>query len=173
MSFWIRYSRAIPGTCDRANKSNKDEARLPEGMERVGYDADRQVYIFTDEDGSYWESEEGNRYGQLHRQGQSPPPTAPISARARDNDFRYFAPWVLIVVVVLLSLFWFINRPSATLQCPRGTERYQVAKGDTCWAIATDRGIEVDALTKANARLDCDRLQPGDQLCLPLPSIEG
>jgi hypothetical protein len=45
----------------------KDEHRLPEGMQRVGYDADTQVYTYQDADGSYWEGAEGARYGNLRR----------------------------------------------------------------------------------------------------------
>jgi len=45
----------------------KDDYRLPEGMRRVAYDADSQVYTYQDEEGQYWEGEPGNRYGELHR----------------------------------------------------------------------------------------------------------
>ncbi|SPO03161.1 uncharacterized protein DNG_05843 [Cephalotrichum gorgonifer] len=44
-----------------------DEERLPEGMKRVGYDADTQVYTYRDTDGSYWEGAPGVRYGKLFR----------------------------------------------------------------------------------------------------------
>ncbi|RDW57446.1 hypothetical protein BP6252_13784 [Coleophoma cylindrospora] len=44
----------------------QDEARLPEGMERMGYDADTQTYSYRDQDGSYWEGDPGARYGELH-----------------------------------------------------------------------------------------------------------
>jgi len=36
-------------------------------MQRVGYDADTQVYTYEDEDGTAWESAPGVRYGHLHR----------------------------------------------------------------------------------------------------------
>lgn len=39
-----------------------DEDRLPEGMTRVGYDADEQRYTFRDAQG-LWIGEEGNEYG--------------------------------------------------------------------------------------------------------------
>ena len=38
-------------------------------MQRVGYDADEQRYTYQDADGSYWEGEEGARYGRLYRTG--------------------------------------------------------------------------------------------------------
>ncbi|CAI6333147.1 unnamed protein product [Periconia digitata] len=42
-----------------------DAERLPEGFERVGYDADTQTYTFRDREGRYYESTSGNRYGTL------------------------------------------------------------------------------------------------------------
>ena len=51
----------------------QDDYRLPEGMKRVGYDADTQKYYFRDSDGSLWESAEGNQYGEL-TQGKHVPP---------------------------------------------------------------------------------------------------
>lgn len=53
----------------------QDEYRLPEGLQRIGYDADTQIYTYQDTDGSYWEGEEGNRYGQLHRVSQAALPS--------------------------------------------------------------------------------------------------
>ncbi|KAM7206131.1 hypothetical protein V8F20_002913 [Naviculisporaceae sp. PSN 640] len=44
-----------------------DEERLPDGMKRVGYDADTQVYTYRDTDGSYWEGAPGVQYGKLFR----------------------------------------------------------------------------------------------------------
>ncbi|KAL2128354.1 hypothetical protein VTI74DRAFT_9295 [Chaetomium olivicolor] len=51
-----------------------DEERLPEGMTRVGYDADTQVYTYRDSDGSYWEGAPGCQYGKLHRVRSATPP---------------------------------------------------------------------------------------------------
>lgn len=44
-----------------------DEERLPEGMRRVAYDADTQIYSYMDSDGSIWEGVPGAKYGRLHR----------------------------------------------------------------------------------------------------------
>lgn len=50
-------------------RRDSDEDRLPEGMRRVGYDADTQRYTFVDEDGKYYEGPEGARYGVLRPVG--------------------------------------------------------------------------------------------------------
>ncbi|KAL2164019.1 hypothetical protein VTH06DRAFT_3233 [Thermothelomyces fergusii] len=63
---------------------DSDDERLPEGMVRVGYDADTQVYTYRDSDGSYWEGAPGARYGKLHRVR---PPAPPLpSAHVSDNE---------------------------------------------------------------------------------------
>ena len=38
---------------------------MPEGMKRVGYDADTQKYYFRDENGDLWEGPEGQEYGVM------------------------------------------------------------------------------------------------------------
>ena len=43
----------------------QDDYRLPEGMKRVGYDADTQRYTFRDQGGQYWIGPEGSQYGDL------------------------------------------------------------------------------------------------------------
>lgn len=45
----------------------QDDYRLPEGMKRVGYDADTQTYIFKDSAGSLWIGAEGAEFGELKR----------------------------------------------------------------------------------------------------------
>ncbi|KAH6849661.1 hypothetical protein B0I37DRAFT_369511 [Chaetomium sp. MPI-CAGE-AT-0009] len=49
-----------------------DEERLPEGMTRIGYDADTQVYTYRDTDGSHWEGAPGVQYGKLYRVRPAP-----------------------------------------------------------------------------------------------------
>jgi hypothetical protein len=45
-----------------------DKDRLPEHIERVGYDADSQRYRYQHKkDGTLYEGPEGSRYGELHR----------------------------------------------------------------------------------------------------------
>jgi hypothetical protein len=41
----------------------QDEYRLPEGMGRMGYDADTGKYIYEDQDGSTWEGVEAASLG--------------------------------------------------------------------------------------------------------------
>ncbi|KHN94084.1 uncharacterized protein MAM_08093 [Metarhizium album ARSEF 1941] len=63
-----------------------DDERLPEGISRVGYDADTESYTFQDRSGAYWEGKPGRRYGPLRRVHTSPnvrtaPPDAPHMTR--------------------------------------------------------------------------------------------
>ena len=78
-----------------------DEERLPEGMTRIGYDADTQIYTFRDSDGSTWESAPGNQYGKLFR--VKTPPAAPSprdtfsfplghGIEEEDDDYRLHDP---------------------------------------------------------------------------------
>lgn len=53
----------------------KDSYRLPEGMKRIGYDADNKCYYFRDRDGQAWEGNPGEEYGTMHKL-VSPPPSA-------------------------------------------------------------------------------------------------
>ena len=46
-------------------KAVQDDYRLPEGMRRIGYDADTQTYTYRHSNGSVWEGAPGNRYGTL------------------------------------------------------------------------------------------------------------
>lgn len=69
-----------------------DEERLPEGMQRVHYDADTQVYTFRDADGSLWEGPPGCRYGHLTKVSNAPKPPQDLAnidveaADGHDND---------------------------------------------------------------------------------------
>lgn len=49
-----------------------DNSRLPDGMTRVGYDADTQTYTFRDTDGSLWEGPPGCEYGHMTRVAGAP-----------------------------------------------------------------------------------------------------
>lgn len=46
-----------------------DEDSLPQGMTRIGYDADTETYTYRSADGSIWEGSSGSRYGNLTRVG--------------------------------------------------------------------------------------------------------
>ncbi|KAK7537430.1 uncharacterized protein J3D65DRAFT_380980 [Phyllosticta citribraziliensis] len=54
---------------NRYSRYDEDSYRLPEGMTRVGYDADEQKYIFRDRSGNEWASRSGEAYGKLERIG--------------------------------------------------------------------------------------------------------
>ena len=174
----------------RFSRYDTDDERLPEGMQRVGYDADTQVYTYQDHDGSYWESAPGNQYGQLTRVSDGPQEGAADDepflihddvrrpSPSWRADMRPFLNFGLIIGLCLLLLFWFLYRsaggdsepepqPEPQPQCVDGLESYTVVKGDTCWAIGDERGITVDDILKANKGLDCDKLAVGAQICLP------
>jgi hypothetical protein len=57
----------------RWSRLDSDEERLPEGITRIAYDADTQVYTYRDADGSLWKSAPGQRYGRLSRVGSPTP----------------------------------------------------------------------------------------------------
>ncbi|OCB85619.1 LysM-domain-containing protein [Sanghuangporus baumii] len=73
----------------RWTQYDEDEYRLPEGMERVGYDADTQRYTFKDQDGGYWEGPEGAEFGELRKVGQEPRSSADIEATAPSRADGY------------------------------------------------------------------------------------
>ncbi|TFK70075.1 hypothetical protein BDN72DRAFT_870467 [Pluteus cervinus] len=51
----------------RWSQYDEDSYRLPEGMKRIGYDADTGKYTFRDRDGSIWEGPEGAEFGEMTR----------------------------------------------------------------------------------------------------------
>lgn len=63
-----------PAMPSRYAEYDTDEERLPEGMQRVHYDSDTQVYTFRDADGSLWEGPPGARYGHLTKVSDGPKP---------------------------------------------------------------------------------------------------
>ncbi|OAA69097.1 peptidoglycan-binding LysM domain protein [Cordyceps fumosorosea ARSEF 2679] len=167
----------------RQSRYDDDEERLPEGMTRVGYDADTGVYTFQDADGSYWESAPGSRYGRLTRVGHE--------LAAEDDDAQPFLPgnasagrlvswrhelmpllnFGVIIGVALLLLWWYLHVAArsdegSALVCPTGAEPYTIRHGDTCWDIAEAHGGSVDDVLALNPKLDCDKLPVGSQICL-------
>ncbi|KAF2865232.1 hypothetical protein BDV95DRAFT_587152 [Massariosphaeria phaeospora] len=158
---------------------DSDEQRLPDGMHRVGYDADTQTYTFQDAEGRFYESEEGNRYGKLWPAGQARPQpssteTAAVKSANRES-IRMMLPFALLVLVFLFLMFKFINSGSADdtaaqVQCGDGAAAVQVQKGDSCWKIAEAHGLGVDelvALAGNKGRLVCEGLGIGEWVCVP------
>jgi len=59
----------------RWSQYDEDDYRLPEGMQRVGYDADTQTYTYQARDGSSWEGAPGAKYGALRQVGAASEPS--------------------------------------------------------------------------------------------------
>ncbi|KAF5385074.1 hypothetical protein D9615_000991 [Tricholomella constricta] len=55
----------------RWTQYDEDEYRLPEGMKRIGYDADTGRYQFQDRDGSVWQGAEGAEFSEMTRVSDS------------------------------------------------------------------------------------------------------
>lgn len=116
------------------NLPQQDVQRLPEGMKRVGYDADTQTYTFRDADGTLYESAPGCRFGELtpvrSRDVESAPASPSderrvgrykgtastfeeIEARhgstSSGNGAREMLPFALLVLIVLLGVFRLVN----------------------------------------------------------------
>jgi len=72
----------------RWTQYDEDEYRLPEGMKRIGYDADTGQYSYRSRSGAIWEGSEGAEYGELTRLSRSGIPTlitpAPLSRSESD-----------------------------------------------------------------------------------------
>lgn len=173
----------------RFSRYDTDEERLPEGMTRVGYDADTEVYTFQDSDGSLWESAPGCRYGKLTQVGHAPDPdddndTAPFLVSKEPHqrsswraELMPLLNFGLLICVCLMALFWYLHATASSstdedetvpqLSCPEDSAPYTVAKGDSCWDLAKGHGITVDELVALNPALDCDKLLAGSDICLP------
>lgn len=168
----------------RFSRYDTDEERLPEGMTRVGYDADTQVYTFRDSDGSYWESAPGNQYGRLTKVGEADPeadepflPTEQYHTKISwRSELRPFLNFGVIIGLSLLGLYYFLywkagsgkeDELTPIADCKDGLVRYRVQEGDTCWAIADRNGWTVEELLKSNEEVNCDVLKVGDGICIP------
>ncbi len=87
------------------------------------------------------------------------------------SPYRMLFPFFLIIIVMLLLVWRLIISPSLIpvkyAECPEGSSRVVVVAGDTCWRIAEAHGCGLEALRTLNADLVCERLMPGDQICVP------
>lgn len=169
----------------RFSRYDTDEERLPDGMTRVGYDADTQVSTFQDSDGSYWESAPGSQYGNLTRVGgggtvEYAEDTEPFlisegAANSRTSWRHELMPLLNFGVIIgsfLLLIFWIITRGESPnkeplVSCGDATSPYKIQDGDTCWSIGEESGISVDDLLKANPSIDCAKLGVGTEICVP------
>ncbi|KAG9190588.1 hypothetical protein G6011_08676 [Alternaria panax] len=99
---------------------DSDAGRLPDGFERIGYDADTQTYTFRDASGRIYESEPGNRYGELRATGERSKPIADeerleqYEAMEDDNTsaMRMMLPFVLLIFVFLFLVFKLVDMMS-------------------------------------------------------------
>ncbi|KAG6013360.1 hypothetical protein E4U43_007329 [Claviceps pusilla] len=104
---------------------DSDQDRLPDGMRRVGYDADTQVYTLQDGDGTYWESTPGSQCGQLTRVGAGAVDDAADDLEAclmqeyaeQHKSWRAeLMPLLNFGVIIgssLLGLFWYLHHAAA------------------------------------------------------------
>ncbi|KAJ7508356.1 hypothetical protein B0H11DRAFT_24070 [Mycena galericulata] len=51
----------------RWTQHDNDSERLPEGMERIGYDSDTGRYYFRDQDGGVWQGAQGAEFSEMTR----------------------------------------------------------------------------------------------------------
>lgn len=150
---------------------DQDEYRLPEGFERVGYDADTQTYTYRAPDGTTHSGASGNQYGRLVP--ASSLTDAEHQELVRDNReaWRYMLPFFLIVIVFLFCVIappWKKNFGWSTpFTCDEGSFVHTISSGETCWKIAEMYSTSVDQLESLNLKLNCDTLQVGGQLCVP------
>lgn len=97
---------------------------------------------------------------------------------AKREDWRYMAPFILLIGLFLLVVWHFFG-PSLSFSegegkysCHPGDERRRIVQGDTCWSIAEEAGIRVEELEGANEGLECDALNVGAWVCVP-PKVDG
>jgi hypothetical protein len=69
-----------------------DDERLPEGMQRIGYDADTETYTYRDADGNIWEGPPGNPYGHLTKISGPAAPAADGYEADQDDEAELEAP---------------------------------------------------------------------------------
>jgi hypothetical protein len=167
-------------------------------MTRVGYDSDTGRYTFQDSDGSLWEGPEGSTYGVLKRAGTWNPGSTDADAtqpqavmnyyidKSNKAAWRNFAPFGLLVILVLLLLFRFLDGGSNTAggiptdsdstagtigihKCGQGQAAHVVKKDDTCWDIRKVFHMTEEELFDINDGLDCDALQIGHVVCVTNP----
>jgi hypothetical protein len=107
----------------------------------------------------------GTQDGAVHRRYSSGSP------------YRVLFPFFLIIIVVLLLVWRLVVSPGLIpvkyAKCPEGSSRVVVVAGDTCWKIGEAHGCGLEALRKVNTKLVCERLMPGDQICVPSAALDS
>ncbi|KAK0429652.1 hypothetical protein ARMSODRAFT_948113 [Armillaria solidipes] len=178
----------------RWTQYDEDSYRLPEGMERIGYDSDTQTYFYRDANGDTWKGAEGAEYSEMTRVSGASSSTEDIEAAPRRADgyqqlatdlnrpmvsttytpnpsaYRTLFPFFLIIAVVLLLVWRLILSPGLSVPkspCAQGMQAYWVQAGDSCWEIATRHGYTLEELQGWNPKVECEVLMPGTTVCLP------
>ncbi|KAI6154139.1 carbohydrate-binding module family 50 protein [Pisolithus tinctorius] len=181
----------------RWTQYDEDSYRLPEGVERIGYDSDTGRYYFRDNDGLLYKGPEGSEFGELVQVSELPVAVAPQvdddhddleAAPTQRNGYRQLAidehgsrhtlrggsyrtlfPFFLVVSVVLLLVWRLVLLPTrvAPAPCPSTTISYIVQSGDTCYDIARSHNTTLDKLLIVNPQIVCSKLMPGDRVCVP------
>ncbi|KAL2755684.1 carbohydrate-binding module family 50 protein [Sodiomyces alcalophilus JCM 7366] len=174
----------------RFSHYDTDEERLPEGMTRIGYDADTQTYTYRDADGSHWEGAPGAQYGRLTRVSNGSNTTGPGLQGTEESEpfIPGLEPWevekkawrqawaplfnfFMLVGLFLIGVVWLLYRSRGTVpaeaDCAPGQAEYTIAKGDTCWDIAQEKSLSLEELLAANEGLNCDKLRVGRVICVP------
>ncbi|KAJ7083307.1 hypothetical protein B0H15DRAFT_850542, partial [Mycena belliarum] len=135
-------------TMGRWTQYDEDSTRLPEGMERIGYDSDTGRYYFRDQAGAVWEGAEGAEFSEMTRvsSGAGPasasyPQDEDIEAAPRRADgyqplatdtnarptfrvtsnisaYRTLFPFFLLIGVVLLLIWRLILSPGLSPSKP-------------------------------------------------------
>ncbi|KAI1786808.1 hypothetical protein LXA43DRAFT_1064806 [Ganoderma leucocontextum] len=95
-----------------------------------------------------------------------------IHSGRSNSAYRVILPFFLIVAVILLLVIRLVHSttsdPPKAIYCPGTSEVYHISRGDTCWDLAQARGCSVDDILNVNSELKCEKLVPGEPICLPV-----
>ncbi|KAJ6601024.1 hypothetical protein DFH09DRAFT_900466 [Mycena vulgaris] len=72
----------------RWTQHDEDSTRLPEGMERIGYDTDTGRYYFRDQAGAVWQGAEGAEFSQMTRVSDGAGANASSSSYPQEEDIE-------------------------------------------------------------------------------------
>ncbi|KAJ7135313.1 hypothetical protein C8R46DRAFT_1235122 [Mycena filopes] len=181
----------------RWTQHDEDSTRLPEGMERIGYDSDTGRYYFR-QGGQVWQGAQGAQFSEMTRVTDGSGPSSSSYpqedddveagprradgyqalatdanasyARSNASAYRTLFPFFLAIGVVLLLVWRLILSPGLAPPknpCPAHTASYLVEPGDSCWEISHAHGCTLDEFKKLNEKIDCEGLMPGTTVCLP------
>ena len=86
--------------------------------------------------------------------------------------YRTLFPFFLLISAVLLLVWRLVLSPTLSTAsvklCPKAqTIPHLVQPGDTCWEIAKAQGCSLEELKELNAKAHCDKLMPGEVVCVP------